>query len=271
MNRGNAIRKTQMNRLKDGRGQGYGKDYKPFIQVSDNKTPSEGYLIRELGWKTGRIHHTLSKEECRYLMVLSWSDAVVDIREQYPLTPIERSIEIAEQLNIKHANKDNTPVHATTDFLITIETEKGLEDVVRTVKVPSDLTPRTLELFQIEKNFFKEQGIDWGIILSTHLPMNLVKNVEWMYEGKYLESRQGIDLEVIDHISEAFLHLLTKDNGQIPIQKLCQQGDKQLGLEEGSCMFILKHQLSNKHWHTDMINQQIRMSKPLFITGGSRQ
>lgn len=46
-----------MNRLKDGRGQGYGKDYKPYIQASDNKAPSEGYLIREVGWRTGRIHH----------------------------------------------------------------------------------------------------------------------------------------------------------------------------------------------------------------------
>lgn len=70
-------------------------------------------------------------------------------------------------MNIKHANKDNEPILATTDFMITIETEKGLEDVVRTVKTPSDLTPRTLELFQIEKTFFEEQGIDWGIILST--------------------------------------------------------------------------------------------------------
>ncbi|WP_167357181.1 TnsA endonuclease N-terminal domain-containing protein [Paenibacillus pectinilyticus] len=147
MNRGRAILKTQLNRLKDGRGQGYGKDYEPFIQASDNKAPSEGYLIRELGWKTGRIHHILSKEECRYLMVLTWPDTVVDIREQYPLTPIERSIEIAEQLNIKHAHLDGEPVHATTDVMITIETEKGLKDVVRTVKPPDKLTPRTLELF----------------------------------------------------------------------------------------------------------------------------
>ncbi|MCY9665999.1 TnsA endonuclease C-terminal domain-containing protein [Paenibacillus alginolyticus] len=92
-----------------------------------------------------------------------------------------------------------------------------------------------------------------------------------MYDGKFLESRQGLDKEVIDHISDAFLHLLTKVNGQIPIQKLCQQADKQFGLEEGSCMFILKHQLANKHWHTDMMNQQIRISKPLIITGGIKK
>jgi hypothetical protein len=54
-----------------------------------------------------------------------------------PSYPIERSIEIAEQLNIKHANKDNEPIFTTTDFMITIETEKGLEDVVRTVKIPT--------------------------------------------------------------------------------------------------------------------------------------
>lgn len=35
MNRGNAIRKYQENKKKDGRGQGYGADYKPFIQASD--------------------------------------------------------------------------------------------------------------------------------------------------------------------------------------------------------------------------------------------
>ncbi|TXK79841.1 TnsA endonuclease N-terminal domain-containing protein [Paenibacillus sp. N3.4] len=106
-------------------------------------------------------------------MVLSWSDSVIDIREQYPLTPIERSIEIAEKLNIKHANKDNEPIITTTDFMITIETGKGLEDIVRTVKVPSDLTPRTLELFQIEKLFSKsKESIGEFFILSINYRPN---------------------------------------------------------------------------------------------------
>ncbi|GGI44799.1 hypothetical protein GCM10008018_08900 [Paenibacillus marchantiophytorum] len=90
-----------------------------------------------------------------------------------------------------------------------------------------------------------------------------------MYDGKFLDSRNGLDAEVVENISEAFLHLLIKNNGQSTIQKLYQQADKQFGLEEGSCMFILKHQLANKRWHTDMMNQQIRMSKPLIITGGA--
>ncbi|WP_253187135.1 TnsA endonuclease N-terminal domain-containing protein [Paenibacillus sp. GP183] len=116
LNRGNAVRKYQENKKKDGRGQGYGAEYKPFIQASDNKTPSDGYLTRDLGWKTGRIHHTLSKVEYRYLMLLNWMDNVVDIREQYPLE-IERTLEISKQLNIPHAHIDNVPVYPTTDLL----------------------------------------------------------------------------------------------------------------------------------------------------------
>ncbi|TDF91721.1 TnsA endonuclease N-terminal domain-containing protein [Paenibacillus piri] len=156
MGKGSVIRKTQENRLKDGRGQGYGIEYKPFIQASDNKAPSDGYLIRELGWKTKRIHHTMSKVEYKYLMVLTWSDQVVDIREQYPLTPIERTIEIAEQLGIKHAHLDQEPVYTTTDFMISAKSDRGIKDVVRTVKTEKDLTPRTIELFQIDRTYFEE-------------------------------------------------------------------------------------------------------------------
>ncbi|WP_449603907.1 hypothetical protein [Paenibacillus sp. Marseille-Q9583] len=38
----NTVYKTHANRLKDGRGQGRGADYIPFIQANDNKVASEG-------------------------------------------------------------------------------------------------------------------------------------------------------------------------------------------------------------------------------------
>ncbi|MFB0843496.1 hypothetical protein [Paenibacillus oleatilyticus] len=51
------------------------------------------------------------------------------------------------------------------------------KEVVRTVKVVSD---------------FQEQGIDWGIIIDTQLPMTLVRNIDWMLEGRFLDSRPGL-------------------------------------------------------------------------------
>lgn len=141
--RNSNFRKTQENRLKRGRGQGVGKDYIPYIQAHDNKVASEGWLTRHLGWKTGRIHHTLSEHERNYLHYLEWLDFVIDIREQYPL-PLPKTEEIAERIGIKHAHLDEVPVVMTTDFLLTLETPQGKFDVVRTVKPVSKLSKRTL-------------------------------------------------------------------------------------------------------------------------------
>lgn len=39
---------------KEGRGQGTGEDYKPWINIQD--FPSNGLSTRGKGWKTNRIH-----------------------------------------------------------------------------------------------------------------------------------------------------------------------------------------------------------------------
>ncbi|WP_256716574.1 hypothetical protein [Paenibacillus odorifer] len=93
--RASRIVKLQENYIKKGRGQGTGDQYQPFIQAHDNKVASEGWITRHKGWKTKRIHHTLSEHERKYLYYCEWLDSVIDIREQYPLLPLERTIEIS--------------------------------------------------------------------------------------------------------------------------------------------------------------------------------
>lgn len=262
---GSRVKKLQENRIKNGRGIGVGKDYQPFIQVHDNKVASEGWLTRHFGWKTHRIHHTLSEVERHFLYSLEWLEEVVDIREQFPLLPISRTEEIAEQLGIQHAHLDGVNVVMTTDFVITIKTPKGLMDIVRTVKPSSKLSNRTLELFEIERRFFNEQGIDWGIITESKLPKNLIINVEWMHEGRYLDTRPSIDEEYVNLISNALYNKILEDGGETSISKICLRSDKEFGIESGTCMFILKHMLATKRWGTNM-NILIKESKPLLIS-----
>jgi hypothetical protein len=264
LNKGNRVAKFQSNRIKNGYGQGAGIDYKPFIQAHDNKVASEGWLTRHWGWKTKRIHHTLSKHERNYLSFLEWQDEVVDIREQYPLLPRSRTEEIANQLGIKHAQLDDVPVVMTTDFVITLKTPKGLIDVVRTVKPGNKLDKRTLELFEIERRFFTEQGINWGIVSESKLPKTLIKNVDWMCEARYLDTRPGIDEELVELIYPTLFIDISKDAGETSISKICLRSDRKYGLEPGVCMFILQHMLANKKWSTDM-NIPILESKPLHI------
>ena len=54
-------------RIKDGRGQGFGKQYRPWLYVQD--VPSEGRSHRIYSHKTGRVHHLLSDLELAAFLV----------------------------------------------------------------------------------------------------------------------------------------------------------------------------------------------------------
>ncbi|MEK5358049.1 TnsA endonuclease N-terminal domain-containing protein [Paenibacillus sp. FSL L8-0709] len=263
--RASRLVKLQENYIKKGRGQGTGSEYQPFIQAHDNKVASEGWITRHKGWKTKRIHHTLSEHERKYLYYCEWLDGVIDIREQFPLLPLERTIEISNQLGIQHAHIDGSPVIMTTDFMLTIQTSNGLTPVVRTIKPLHKLDTRTLELFEIERRFFEELGIDWCIITENRIPTTLVTNIEWMSEARYLETRPGMDEELLLLASEVLIQVLLKDACQTTVGKLCLMTDRDIGLQPGTCMFVLQHMLANKRWKCEMNNQIIREMEPLEV------
>lgn len=56
--------------ISEGRGQGRGQDYKPWITVRD--FPSGGISSRQPGWKSNRVYHFLSNNELRYFFLLEW-------------------------------------------------------------------------------------------------------------------------------------------------------------------------------------------------------
>src|SRR6266702_2207545 len=107
---------TIQKRLKEGRGKGEGVEYKPWLTVRD--VPSHGWSSRIMGWKTNRLHHALSSHEADYVYIGEWSKKIVDIREQYPLLPLENTLAIAESCGIKHPihPKTKKPIVLTTDF-----------------------------------------------------------------------------------------------------------------------------------------------------------
>jgi hypothetical protein len=262
------INKNHHNRLVDGRGQGRGKEYVPFIQANDNKVASEGWLTRTIGWKAERIHHTLSRHEYEYLLVQEWSDIIVETREQYPLS-FELTQKIASKLNIVHPFHDGGDVVMSTDFMHSYYNKHGeLVDEPRTVKPVSKLSKRTIELFEIERRYYKELGMTWKIIYDTPKPVNLIQNIDWLYDAKRL-NRPGIDADVVKLVQEPLLNMLMELGLKHSISKACLMADSKLGLENGSSMFIMKHMLANKMWVTDM-NQLIRESKPLAIRGDER-
>ncbi len=86
-------------RIKDGRGQGLGKKYLPWLYVQD--VPSDGRSHRVYSHKTGRIHHLLSDLELAAFLVFEWTPNITDIREQFPLNR-EDTRSITRENRLKH-------------------------------------------------------------------------------------------------------------------------------------------------------------------------
>lgn len=188
--------------IKEGRGQGTGADYVPWIKIHD--FPSRGVCSRIRGRTTGRIHHLLSRNESAYFYLLDCSANVSDIREQFPLR-LQDTLDIARSLGIRHPWDYSSafPIVMTTDFLIT--TPDGL--LARTVKETDALSDsRTLEKFAIEHAYWERHAVDWKIVTEKQIDFEKSRNLQWLYYGQSLDEIVP-DCRKHDRILAAFLEL----------------------------------------------------------------
>ncbi|MDA2394500.1 TnsA endonuclease N-terminal domain-containing protein [Bacillus cereus] len=196
--------------IDEGRGLGEGSEYQPWITVND--FPSKGIVSRELGLKTKRMHHFLSRLEYNYFLLLDYSKHVIDIREQYPLLDLELAMEIAKEKKIKYPtdSRSGTPYVMSTDFIITINENHCEKIIARTVKPSNELgKKRVQEKFEIESCYWEQKNIDWGIITEQDIPLPLVNNLKRIRNANIVISYPTLTIEMI-HLLEKFVVYLNK-------------------------------------------------------------
>jgi len=260
-----SYRRIIARKIKKGRGQGRGAEYVPWLKVQDG--PSQGNLIRSLGWKTGRVHHFLSKLEYQYFCVLEWSSRVFDIREQYPLLPLDLTIEIADRLRIKHPTHPKTkqPIVLTSDFLIDLHGEDLSIQTVRTIKPYEKLdSKRIIEKFEIERTYWAEKGIDWGIVTELELIKckPLYWNIDVLRRSWHLDK---LPIHVVERLPDIEDVLYGKmSSGELPPVKCTVETDRYIGIKVGSSLTALKHLLAKKFWRVNM-NRKLDFCLPMFV------
>jgi hypothetical protein len=171
--------------IANGFGAGAGADYVPWLRVQD--VPSMGRSWKIQGVKIDRIHHLLSDLERAYFLLCEFSEDVVDIREQYPLLPVESTQAIARATGVRYPRYKSTsvPLVMTTDFLLTVKQPNGdLKSIARTIKYQQDLQgkdcTRTLEKLAVERRFWMSQGVDWTIVTEELFTPDLVQNLVFL-------------------------------------------------------------------------------------------
>lgn len=253
---------THARRLKEGRGQGDGANYRPYIYVQD--LSSRGQSNRDFGSTAGRQHDLLSKVEHRVFLVFDES-GLHDIKEQLP-HPLEFSIEIARQCGLRHPThpQSKEPVPVTTDFLLKIPLPVGSKYVARSVKRFVDLAkPGIIEKLELDRRCCQRLTSDWGIITERDINYILVRNLLWAYKFRHINTLYPLSQKEVRATSEVLTNaLLAKD---IPLCDTALFCDKLLGLPNGTCLRLARHLIASRQWIVDLSSVAILPTERLKL------
>lgn len=168
---------SDQTKFKEKRGEGVGPKYKPWIKARE--VASDGTASTFADYKHGREIQVLSQGELYHYYNLRWNNDVLDIREQFPL-PLNKTLEIANILNIKHPSKDNRPVVMTTDFLVTTRSRvSGKELIAYSVKNNRAALKdkRTNEKITIERFYWASKDINHNVLYKSDINFIKVQNI----------------------------------------------------------------------------------------------
>lgn len=250
--------------VKEGRGKGGGKQYKPWITIHD--FPSRGRVSRSPGWKSDRIHHFMSDLELRLFYLFEWSNKVIDIREQFPLLDLDLAFCIADEMGIEYPKDraSGTPYVLTTDFMLTVRQNDKSVQIARTVKLAKDLEKtRVLEKLELEKRYWNRQNIDWRIVTELEISKVFADNVRWVHPAYRWELTKETKKDRCYYLNDILKSRLAE--GKTTINTITTALDCDMGFEPGTSLALFKHLVARKEILVDMLSNQISNSSQVSI------
>lgn len=247
--------------LKEGRGQGIGKDYRPWLTVQD--VSSHGRSSRIYSRKTDREHHLLSDIETALFLLLEWSDSVSDIREQFPLDRDETR-RIAADMGVRHPvdTQSRTDIVMTTDFVVDRRVGESITVHARSVKPAIELDKgRTLEKQEIERRYWHSRGVDWGLVTDLDMPVQRIKNLRWLHEMQSLQHMTAPHPDYWDDRCGRFLACLPQATG-MSTKQFVRLLESTQGFAIGEALTVIRHLAANKRIAIDLdakFDMQVRV------------
>jgi hypothetical protein len=234
--------------VKEKRGQGFGKNYKPFLTVRD--VPSRGRVHRRPSITHSRIVHLLSDLELAAFLLFDWNQSVVDIREQFPLDP-QKTLDIAKRLGIKHPAAQGINQVMTTDLLIDISHDGKYITQAISIKYRSDLEDeRVVEKQEIERRFWEGEQVSWFLFTEQEIPTTLIQNIKWLFPHLYnFELNKASQLKTFERILKT-IETFPDDKIAAVMKTL---DERQLD-KPGTHLLYLRHLLAQSAFTWDMAN-----------------
>ncbi|MCI0614042.1 TnsA endonuclease N-terminal domain-containing protein [bacterium] len=256
--------------IKQGRGQGFGIDHIPWMKI--NQFGSIGRSHKVPGIKIPRAYHMQSDLEEKHFLISEYNSGVEDLCEQVALLPVEKTVEIAEQLGIRHPVYRGTkiPIVMTTDLILVAVDGATPKIFARNVKYSKDLNnPRTIEKLRIERMFWLLNGDEFAIVTEHEISDTLYQNIRWIRSGAILPRHLNDPAIVTKFLRK----LIQTNNSDKTLRSILLEVSSSAGLNMNDATWLFKH----LHWKqivtTDLLQPLKMLRKPsglkLRLHGGS--
>ncbi|MDP5032500.1 TnsA endonuclease N-terminal domain-containing protein [Paraglaciecola sp.] len=230
--------------IKEGRGQGSGPDYKPWLTIRD--VPSQGRSHRIFGHLTQRTHHLLSDLELATFFFLQWRPITTDIREQFPLDR-ELTREICNQLGVEHPNVQGVDQYMSSDFVVDSEDRSKPRFAIQVKSRSAFQDSRTVEKLQIERMYWAEKEVPFFLVNENQIPRPVFENIGVLYN--HIEDDASQD-ELLTYFS-LFLKQIPQDKS-LRVIDLCIRLDTAYDFDPGEALFQFKRLLAQRFFHFDI-------------------
>jgi hypothetical protein len=244
--------------IAEGRGQGFGRDYQPWLNVRD--FPSHGRSHRAYSATVGRVHHFFSDVEYANFLTFDLDTEVVDIREQYPL-PLEDTQHIAKLLKYRHprepgATWDNV---MTTDILVTYQETGRQRLIAYAVKLEKDTKNRRVQQkLEIECAYWNSKGIRHAILTERDVPYGLRQTLKWLHAGMNMDAASDETLASIKQCSQRLVVSIAGGRDSLTtLTDKCVKLDKEFNVEGGSHLAAARFLLAHRILMTNLSREDI--------------
>lgn len=250
-------------RLNAGRGTGEGTAYTPWIKVHEISSKGQKHLIR--GYTVAREYHLLSRGEAACFRIFDWHSNVIDIREQYPLLPLQATLDLAKTWAIPHPNmtrqKDMAHV-LTLDFLLTVQHDG--QDELRAVsyKPASNLShSTTLKRLELERRYFETHGVNgkavsWRIVTEESISHVLVANLEHLAPEVFIDLLDAT-------FDQCMLNLERAWSATRTLTAIAALADKATGCQPGTCLSVARQLIYEQTWKVNL-QQPFKVSNSII-------